>query len=477
MLFNSIPFIIFFPIVVLMYYLIPTKIRYVWLLVCSYFFYMTQSSSFVLFLIISTLTTYLAGILLYKCEKSALKNLIVAFTFSLNIGFIVFFKYTNFFMDLIGSDKHFNLIVPIGISFYTLQALSYVMDCYRKKMEPEYNLLRYALYVSFFLTLLSGPINRGRDLLPELKCNKSLDLDEVKRGLQKMLWGYFLKLVIAARLTILVDTAYMNADGFSGSSLLLAAICYLFMLYCDFQGYSSIAIGGGRILGIKMNENFLQPFYSTSMGELWRRWHVSLSTWLKEYVYFCLGGNRKGNVRKYINMLVIFLISGLWHGANYTFFVWGILNGFFLIMGNVLIDYREIIAQKTGYYRHDRLRRVLQRIGVYILYAFTMIFFASDSLGQALYIIKSIVLRFDVMSIFRGEIFSLGLGVANLAFAILMAVFVMVVDGYCYKYSCDVAALLERIPTVIRWAAYIGLVTLIVFSANLTGQEFIYSTM
>ena len=477
MLFNSIPFIVFFPIVVMIYYLIPQKIRYIWLLVCSYFFYFTQSSSSVAFLILSTISTYLAGILLNRASLIKVKNLIVAAIFVVNIGLIVFFKYTNFFLDTVGSDRRMSLIVPIGISFYTLQALSYVMDCYRGKMETEKNLARYALYVSFFLTLLSGPINKGRDFMPELACDKKLDLDRVKVGMQKMLWGYFLKLVIAARLTILVDTAYANADGFSGSSLVVAAVCYLFMLYCDFQGYSCIAIGGAKILGIDMKENFLQPFYSTSMGELWRRWHVSLSTWFKEYVYFPLGGNRKGQTRKYINMMIIMFVSGLWHGANYTFFVWGLLNGFFLIMGNILIEKRNQLADRTGLNKHPELRRNLQRIGVYILYGFTMIFFASDNMSNALLVIRRIVLNFGLVRALHGEVFSLGLGVFNLAFAGLMCIIVLVVDGFCNKYSCDETKLVERVPTLYRWMIYIGIVTMIVFSANLSGKEFIYSQM
>lgn len=477
MIFNSIPFIIFFPIVVILYYLCPKKIRYIWLLLCSYFFYMTQSSDFVALLLLTTITTYLAGIAICKVNSITLKKVFIGITFVLNVGIIVYMKYTNFFLEMFGSKERFNLFVPIGISFYTLQALSYIMDCYRGKISPMYNIARYALYVSFFPTLLSGPINRSYDLMPELTCTNKLELDNVKQGMQKMLWGYFLKLVIAARLTILVDTVYQNPDEYSSVSLVLAAISFLFMLYCDFEGYSLIAIGASKILGINMRDNFRQPFYSTSMSELWRRWHISLSTWLREYLYFPLGGNRKGTARKYINTMIVMFVSGIWHGANYTFFVWGILNGLFLVVGSALKDRRDQLATAIGLAERAKLRTVLQRIGVYILYGFSMIFFANDSLAGACSVIRGIVTRISIKSVLTGELFSLGLGTFNLLFVIVLAVFVMVVDGLCNRRQCDITGLMKTTPTYIRWIAYLTIVVLILFSSNLSGTEFIYSKM
>ena len=477
MLFNSIPFIVFLPIVVLIYYLIPQKIRYIWLLIASYFFYFCQSTSFVALLLLSTITTYIAGRLIYRFSNSRVKNTIVILTFIINAGIWLFIKYADFVLELAGSDKRFNLFLPIGISFYTLQALSYIMDCYRKKMEPEKNIVRYALFVSFFPSLLSGPINRGRDLIPELKCSVEFDLDNLKYGLMKMLWGYFLKLVIAARLVILVDNAYANADGYSGATLFIAAISFLFMLYCDFEGYSNIAIGAAKLLGINMHENFRQPFYSLSMGELWRRWHISLSTWLREYVYFTLGGNRRGNIIKYIKYFIVFLISGIWHGANFTFIIWGLLNGLFLVAGNVLMPIRDKIADRIYLSKYSRFRRILQRIGVYLLYAFTMIYFDSENVYCANLVIKRIFTVFSSPIVIVREVLSLGLGRANLLFAIVLAVFVMIIDGYSNKYDCDFTGLMKKTPTLVRWVLYIFMVSAIVLSANLTGQEFIYATM
>lgn len=468
---------IFFPIVILIYYLVPEKYRYIWLLVCSYYFYMCQSTSFVVLLVGSMVITYAAGIILYRTQNITLRKWAVALTVFLNIGILSFIKFADSILGLGGSAYRFNFFIPIGISFYTLQSLSYVIDCYRQKVEPEKNILRYALFVSFFPSLLSGPINRAQDLLPELRCSKKIDLDNVKCGMQKMLWGYFLKLVVAARLDIVVNTVYGRAEDYTSVGLICGAVFYLLMLYCDFEGYSQMAIGSARILGITMKENFKQPFYSLSMGELWHRWHISLSTWLREYVYFPLGGGRKGIVRKYINMMIIFVLSGLWHGSNLTFLIWGILNGTFLIVGNMLKDRRDMVAAKCGYDKMVRLRRIMKRVGVFCLYGFTMIFFASDSVAKALNIIVGIFTRVSLRAIAGGELFNTGLGVYNFVFSIGMVVFVFIIDGFCDRYECEFSELMKRVPTIFRWMLYYGIIILILLSANLDGREFIYSTM
>lgn len=475
MIFNSIPFLLFFPIVILLYYVAPKKYRYIWLLICSYFFYMCQDGAFVSLLILTTLSTYVAGILLGKANTNAGKNIILAVTVCLNIGILAYFKCFGLLSGFFGNGA--SLILPIGISFYTFQALSYIIDCYQGKIEPQTNVFRYALYVSFFPSILSGPINKASEFIPELKCEADLDLNNVKLGLQKMLWGYFLKLVIAARLTILVDNVYADVGAAKGASLFLAAVAYLFMLYCDFAGYSSIVIGASKILGINMRENFMQPFYSLSMGELWKRWHISLSSWLRNYLYFPLGGNRKGEVRKYINQMIIFIVSGIWHGVTMTFLVWGFLNGAFLVAGNLLKNSRDKVAAKIGFDKFIRTRRVLLRIGVYLLYGFTMIFFASKSMEDAIGVIVGMFTRFSIVSLLHGELFGLGLGVFNLAFVIVMAIFVLVADGFCYRNTCDITGLFARIPTIARWGIYLAIVVVILFSANLTGTEFIYSKM
>ncbi|MCR5590457.1 MAG: MBOAT family protein, partial [Lachnospiraceae bacterium] len=333
MVFNSIQFIILFPLAVLIYYLIPKKFRYVWLLACSYAFYYVNSGALAALLAICTVITYIAGMALSVTDSKAGKKAVLAGAASAVLLVLFVFKYLDFSLSLFGSGLRFNLTLPLGISFYTFMAVSYMADVYSGKIEAQHNILKLALYLSFFLSILSGPINRAGDMLPQFSDAKSPSIENLKTGMQKMLWGYFLKLAIAGRLAIVTENVYSDADAYSGVSIAFAAIAYLFMLYCDFEGYSQIAIGCAKMLGIKMKENFRQPFLSKSMSELWRRWHISLSSWLRDYLYIPLGGNRRGTFRKYLNIFIVLLISGIWHGANMTFIIWGVLNGVFMIAG------------------------------------------------------------------------------------------------------------------------------------------------
>lgn len=484
MLFNSIPYIILFPLVVLVGALIPKRARYVWLLVVSYAFYFVQSGYFTALLAISTLITYAVGIVLDALEEHKARIAVVAAGAVINLGILFVFKYLDFTLGLVGSGLRFNLMLPLGISFYTFQSVSYIIDVYRKKAPAEKNLLKLALYVSFFLSIVSGPINRAGDMLPQFSDMPDITYEKLKGGAQKMLWGYFLKLAIAGRLAIVVENVYSNTDNWSGVSVAVAALSYMFMLYCDFEGYSQIAIGSGYMLGITMKENFRQPFFSTSMSEIWRRWHVSLSTWFRDYLYIPLGGSRKGKVRKYINLLIVFFVSGIWHGSNLTFFAWGAINGVFIVIGQMLLPKRDELAGRlkeklcrgdVSQKRFDIVRTALQRVGVYILFSYVFIYFASDSITSAYRAVKAILTRFSLAGFY--EITKLGLGSLNLTLTIIMAVFVLVADKQAYKKDCDTPSLIRNIPTVARWALYYALLIAILFSANLSGKEFIYSKM
>ncbi len=484
MLFNSIPYIILFPLVVAIGALIPKRFRYVWLLVVSYAFYFVQSRPFVVLLAISTLITYATGILIDNIENSAGRKAVLAAGAIVNLGILFVFKYLDFTLDLAGSGLRFNLMLPLGISFYTFQSVSYIADIYKRKITSEKNLLKLALYVSFFLSIVSGPINRAGDMLPQFSDMPDISYDKLKSGAQKMLWGYFLKLAIAGRLAIVVENVYSNTDNWSGVSVAVAALSYMFMLYCDFEGYSQIAIGSGYMLGITMKENFRQPFFSVSMSEIWRRWHVSLSTWFRDYLYIPLGGSRKGIARKYINLIIVLFVSGIWHGANLTFFAWGAINGVFIVLGQILLPKRNEIAtglkekicrSDAAKDRFDTIRTALQRIGVYILFSYVFIWFASDSVKSAYTAIKAIITRFSLAGF--AEITKLGLGSFNLTLTIIMAVFVLVADKQAYKRDCDTPSLIKNIPAAARWVIYYALVIAILFSANLSGKEFIYSKM
>lgn len=483
MQFNSIPFIIIFPIVVILYYLIPKRLRYIWLLVCSYCFYFLAGGTFIAVLAASTVITYITGIALDSFDNEKARRAMVAVSAVLQLLSLFVFKYLDFTLGLLGSGLRFGLVIPLGISFYTFQAISYIVDVYRRTTGCEKNILKLALYLSFFLSIVSGPINRAGDMLGQYT-DTQLSYDGIKQGMQKMLWGYFLKLAIAGRLAIIVDNVYGDTGSYSGLSVAVAALAYMFMLYCDFEGYSQIAIGSARMLGITMKENFRQPFFSVSMSEMWRRWHVSLSTWLRDYLYIPLGGSRRGKARKYINLFLVLFISGIWHGANLTFFIWGALNGFYLIVGQLLLPYRDALAEKikaricrsdNKKISFDKVRTILQRIGVYILFSYVFIFFANDSVTSAYLAIKRILTDFSLSDI--SGLAGLGLGRLNLALTLLAIVFVFIADGAANRRSCDTPALIKNIPTPIRWAIYYALMIAILFSANLTGQEFIYSKM
>lgn len=341
MLFNSSEFLMFFPVVVLVYCIIPDRIKYIWLLIASYYFYMCWNIKYVLLILMSTVVTYISGLLLEKIKyahfepskKTKLKKWIIAGGFSINLGILFYFKYINFSLNTLSgifakihielNVPKFDIILPVGISFYIFQALSYIMDVYRDEIYAEKNFLRYALFVSFFPQLVAGPIERSGNLLKQLASLKKICFENVREGLLLMLWGYFLKIVLADRIAIFVDTVYGDLLTYPGTYLVVATMLFAVQIYCDFAGYSTIAMGAAKVLGITLMENFNAPYLSTSIAEFWRRWHISLTSWFHDYLYIPLGGNRKGKLRKYINKMIVFLVSGLWHGASLAYVAWG----------------------------------------------------------------------------------------------------------------------------------------------------------
>ena len=342
MLFNSLQFLIFFPIVVLVYFIIPVRIKKFWLLAASYYFYMCWNAKYAFLILASTVITYFSGLLLERIKnnntydsdrKTRLKKYVVAGSFILNLGILFYFKYINFAIDtlqkLFGlvhielNVPAFDIILPVGISFYTFQALSYTMDVYRGEIYAEKDFFQYALYVSFFPQLVAGPIERSKNLLKQLAIPQPFDFDKARDGFLLMLWGYFLKIVLADRIAIVVDTVYTDYEKYPGWYLIVATVLFAFQIYCDFAGYSTIAIGAAEILGIKLMENFNAPYTAESVADFWKRWHISLTSWFRDYLYIPLGGNRKGKIRTYLNRMIVFLLSGLWHGASLHFVMWG----------------------------------------------------------------------------------------------------------------------------------------------------------
>ena len=427
MLFNSIDFLIFLSIVLVIYYIIPMKYKHIWLLISSYYFYMCWNAKYVLLIFVSTVITYLSGILIDKVEKTwpdvndigKYKKLILALSFVSNLGILFYFKYINFTLDIVTrvlskmnismNVPVFDVILPVGISFYTFQALSYSVDVYRGEVAPEHDFFRYALFVSFFPQLVAGPIERSKNLLTQLREPRKFDFGYAFDGILLMLWGLFLKIVLADRIAIFVDTVYGDCEHYQGIYLIVATVLFAVQIYCDFSGYSSIAMGTAKLLGIELMDNFNAPYLSTSVADFWRRWHISLTSWFKDYLYIPLGGSRRGTFRKYINKMIVFILSGLWHGAQLTFVVWGAINGLYQVIGEVLMPIRKKVSDIIGINRNSEGVYALSVLATFALVDFTWIFFRADSLGRAIYIIKSILNTENIWTLFDGSLYNCGL--------------------------------------------------------------------
>lgn len=329
MLFNSWQYLCFYPIVVLIYFILPKKVKNIWLLLASYYFYMGWNAKYIVLLFFTTVVTYIGSLIIEKYRK----KWILFLTLVLNFSVLFYFKYIQFAWNNLGHicnklgipfiEHKFDILLPVGISFFTFQAVGYTIDVYRKEIYAERNFFRYALFVSFFPQLVAGPIERSKNLLKQLDKTYTYSYDRMREGLLLMLWGFFLKLVIADRAAIFVDTVFADTNKYAGLYIVVATIIFAFQIYCDFYGYSVIAMGSARIIGLNLMDNFNAPYFSRSVAEFWRRWHISLSTWFRDYLYIPLGGSHKGKIRNYLNLMIVFLTSGLWHGSAWTYVTWG----------------------------------------------------------------------------------------------------------------------------------------------------------
>lgn len=448
MLFNSIDFLIFFPVVVFIYFLVPNKIKYMWLLVSSYYFYMCWNAKYALLILGSTVITYISGLLIEKIKyfeakmsvQTKWKKYVVICSFVLNLGILFYFKYINFALDILTkvltkvhvqiNTPIVDIILPVGISFYTFQALSYTMDVYRNEIYAEKNFFRYALFVSFFPQLVAGPIERSKNLLKQLAVPKKFSFVEAREGLLLMLWGLFLKIVLADRIAIFVDTIYGDYVTYPGYYLILATILFAIQIYCDFSGYSTIAMGAAKILGITLMENFDAPYLSTSIAEFWRKWHISLTSWFKDYLYITLGGSRKGKFRKYLNKMIVFLVSGLWHGAQFSFIVWGGVNGLYQVIGEVLQPIRDKIVLLLHLNRKSLGHKLIHIFGTFILVDFSWIFFRSNGLMEAFEIIKSMITVKNPWVLFDESIYTCGLDIKNF-WLMVVGIGILIFADFC----------------------------------------------
>ena len=476
MLFNSIDFLLFFPVVILIYFIIPNKIKYLWLLAASYYFYMCWDAKYALLILASTSITYASGLLIEKANHTGdsakqknLKKLIVVLSVISNLGILFYFKYFNFAINSISKIFNiahielnmpvFDIILPVGISFYTFQALSYTIDVYRGDIKAEKNFFRYTLFVSFFPQLVAGPIERSKNLLSQLSQPKKFSFDSFREGILLMIWGYFLKLVMADRIAVFVDTVYGDYKAYPGVYLIIATVLFGLQIYCDFAGYSTIAVGAAKILGIKLTDNFNAPYLSTSVADFWRRWHISLTSWFKDYVYIPLGGNRKGKIRKYLNVMAVFLLSGLWHGAGLSFIVWGALNGLYQVIGDILKPVREKAASALKIDGDFIVVKSIRIIGTIALIDFAWIFFRAKSLTVAIEIIKSVFTAFNPHILSDGSLLNCGLDDKNMIL-LLFTIIVLLTADICKKKGI---VLREKILGQKYWLRCIIFVLVILF--------------
>lgn len=451
MLFNSYQFLLFLPLVLMVYYAIPSKFKHLWLLLSSYYFYMCWNAKYALLMLFSTTVTYLCSLLIefVKCtewddsKKTRYKNIALVLSLGLNLFVLGYFKYTNFAINMLEKllavfhvslqIPTFDIILPVGISFYTFQALGYTMDVYRDDIYAEKDFFRYALFVSFFPQLVAGPIERSKNLLKQLAENKPFSFQKAKHGVLLMLWGYFLKVVLADRIAMVVDEVYGEFASYDSMILIIATVLFAFQIYCDFYGYSIIAQGCAKILGIDLMENFNAPYLSFSVAEFWRKWHISLTSWFKDYLYIPLGGSRKGKFRKYANKLIVFLISGLWHGAGMSFVAWGFLNGIYQIAEEILCPARVRLEAFLKLKDTNYLYKIIQLLLTFVLVDFSWIFFRASGLTAAARIIREI---FSIdMSSFRNLIPNLqtvGLGAGEIA-VIAVSLLILLFADICKK--------------------------------------------
>ncbi|OYT11311.1 MAG: membrane-bound O-acyltransferase family protein [Bacteroidetes bacterium 4572_112] len=480
MFFNSIDFAIFLPIVFLLYWFATNynlKLQNFLIVIASYIFYGWWDWRFLSLIIFSTIIDFSIGKKLLNEENQKYRMVLLWTSIIINLGFLGFFKYYNFFVDnFITAFKFFgnninvntlNIILPVGISFYTFQTLSYSIDVYKRKLEPTKDIIAFAAFVSFFPQLVAGPIERATNLLPQFQKKREFDYTNAVDGLKQMLWGFFKKIVIADNAAQIANEIFNNSADYSGSTLIVGAIFFTFQIYGDFSGYSDIAIGTSRLFGFNLKQNFAFPYFSRDIAEFWRRWHISLSTWFRDYLYIPLGGSKGGTAMKIRNTFIIFIVSGFWHGANWTFIVWGALNALYflpLMLTNNNRKNTDIIAQGKLFASITDIFKVLITFGLTV---FAWIFFRAENMGHAMDIITEI---------FSSSVLSIpsfiGKQLATMTF--LLIVFFMIIEWIGREQQYAIAIIGSKWKRTYRWIWYSLIIFLIGFYMQSTETAFIY---
>ena len=480
MTFNSWEFLVFYPIVAALYFLLPKKLKWPMLLVASYYFYAFYQADLLFLIILTTAVSFFMSHLIERTQSAAKKKLYLALTLTVCLGVLVFYKYFNFLgasvegiITLFGKEPPslvLDLVLPVGISFYTFQTLSYVIDVYRGDIKTEKNFFFYSLFVSFFPQLVAGPIERPGNLIPQLKEAHKPERDNFIRGSKQMLLGFFKKICVADLVASYVSAVYNSPDEATSFAVVIATLMFAVQIYCDFSGYTDIATGCARIIGIKLMKNFDHPYSASSIKEFWSRWHISLSGWFKDYLYIPLGGSRRSAARNMLNVFIVFLVSGLWHGANWTFVVWGALHGVYRVVGTLTLKGRNALIERVGLKTDSRLVVTLRRVCTFLLVCLAWVFFRANSIADAFTLLTALVTRFSSVS---GALASMQLDTVSILLVIFAVATMIVIDRALSYDEQDGSDILVRDGAFIYYVFAIMLVWLLLLSRG-QSSTFIY---
>jgi D-alanyl-lipoteichoic acid acyltransferase DltB (MBOAT superfamily) len=491
MLFNSIEFLLFFPTVVGLFFLTPFKYRWLLLLAASYLFYGLANGWFLLLIIFSTLIDYSVGLKMSQYEDKKKRKPYLLVSLISNLGMLMLFKYFNFFnesfadlfrlLNLEYAIPALGLILPVGISFYTFQTLAYSIDIYNGKAKPERHFGIFSLYVTYFPQLVAGPIERSNSLIPQLKKKSALSYYNVTNGLKLMAWGFFKKVVIADQISPMIKHITDSPQDFYGLTILLCAMLFSYQIYCDFSGYSDIAIGAAQVMGVKLMVNFNRPFAAKNLADLWSRWHISLTTWFRDYVYIPIGGNRGGQVKLVRNVLIVFIVSGLWHGANYNFLIWGILNGVYVVVSILLMRRSKDKPVPQVSNLRQLIVTFFQKSYTFVLFSLFMLFFFPKDFSQSSTLIVNMFsntaqwfqLVISNVDNARSELIYFGFGINHMIVLFLCIALLEVVQYYDGKVG-SFRDFWNRKPIAIRWFGYLNLIVIIVLFSYQQDAPFYY---
>lgn len=482
--FNSLQFIIFLPIILILYYAVPFRFRHILLLAASYVFYGAFSRKYAVLLFLFTFISYFFAKFIAGAgsdRKRAKFYLVTCIV--LHVAALGYFKYTNFGIEIVNSIvgtsiEQWDIIMPLGISFYTFKALSYLIDVYRNKSSVQRNFFKYAAYIAYFPQVTSGPIERSEKFFSELDDKKDFEEKDISSGVIRMLWGFMKKMVIVDRMSVIVGTVYGSYMNYGKAVLFITTLIYSIQIYFDFSAYSDIAIGISRMFGFRFMENFKFPYCARSVGEFWRRWHMSLSLWFRDYLYIPLGGNRKGRVKQYTNIIIVFLVSGIWHGASFNFIFWGFLHGFYQVMGAILKPVREYFIKL---FKVDKSRfsyKLGQTIVTFMLVNFAWIFFRADGIKAGLSIVKQMTMGVsNLWQIFDGTMYILGLTQSSFDLMLVMTIIVLIFE-YIHNEKHDLVKGFSRQGIIFRCFMYYLILFVIfifgIYGASNGGGHFIY---